>query len=133
MQHTIVGVRRKTQRCKLYVFKYVYNSTSCIIYSKQSYSTRAVLVLPLVTQFCLTLCCPMDCSPPGFSAHGDSPYKNTGVGCHALLYGIFPTQGSKPDLPHGRQILYHLSHKRSSRILEWVAIPFPGELPDPGI
>ena len=27
----------------------------------------------------------------------DSPGKNTGVGCHALLYGIFPTQGSKPE------------------------------------
>ena len=65
MQHTIVGVRRKTQRCKLYTFKYVCNSTSCIIYSKKSYSTRAVLVLSLVSQCCLTLCCPMDCSSPG--------------------------------------------------------------------
>ena len=27
----------------------------------------------------------MDCSPPGSSVHGDSPGKNTGVGCHALL------------------------------------------------
>ena len=31
--------------------------------------------------------------PPGSSVHGDSPGKNTGVGCHALLQGIFPTQG----------------------------------------
>ena len=35
----------------------------------------------------------MDCSPPGSSVHGDSPGKKTGVGCHALLQGIFPTQG----------------------------------------
>ena len=35
---------------------------------------------------------------PGFSVHGDSPGKNTGVGCHALLQGIVPTQGSNPDL-----------------------------------
>ena len=35
--------------------------------------------------------------------------KNTGVGCHTLLQGIFPTQGSNPGLPHCRQILYHLS------------------------
>ena len=35
----------------------------------------------------------------------DSPGKNTGVGCHALLQGIFPTQGSNPDLQHCRQIL----------------------------
>ena len=36
---------------------------------------------------------PMDCSTPGSSVHGDSPGKNTGVGCHAFLQGIFPTQG----------------------------------------
>ena len=46
------------------------------------------------------LCDPMDCSPPGFSDHGDSPGKNTGVGCHALLQGIFWTQGSNPCLLH---------------------------------
>ena len=36
------------------------------------------------------LCDPMDCSPPGSSVHGDSPGKNTGMGCHALLQEIFP-------------------------------------------
>ena len=106
----------------------------------------------------------MDCSPPGSSVYGDSPGKNTGVGCHALLQGIFPTQGSNPRSPalqvdsllseppgkpkntgvgsvslpqgnfptqesnqgllHCRWILYHLSHQRSPRILEWVAYPF---------
>ena len=39
--------------------------------------------------------------------------KNTGVGCHSLLQGIFPTQGSNPDLPYCRQTLYHLSHQGS--------------------
>ena len=72
----------------------------------------------------LTLCDPMNCSPPGSSAHGDFPGKNTGVGCHALLQGIFPTQGSNPDPLHGRWILYHLSHQESPRILEWVVHPF---------
>ena len=38
----------------------------------------------------------MDCSLPGSSVHGDSPGKNTGVGCHFLLQGIFPTQGLNP-------------------------------------
>ena len=75
----------------------------------------------------------MDCSPPSSSVHGDSPGKNTGVGCHALLQGSFPTQESHPGLPHCRQILYHLSHQRSPRILEWVAYPFPGELLNSGI
>ena len=60
----------------------------------------------------------------GFSVQGDSPGKNTGLGCHALFQGIFPTQGLNPGLPHGRWILYQLSHQGSPRILEWVACPF---------
>ena len=48
----------------------------------------------LVTQSCPTLLNPWNCSPPGSSVHGDTPGKNTGVGCRALLQGIFPTQGS---------------------------------------
>ena len=39
--------------------------------------------------------------------------KNAGVGCHALLQGIFATQGLNPSLPHCRRILYHLSHQGS--------------------
>ena len=39
----------------------------------------------------------------------DSPGKNTEVDCHALLQGIFPTQGSNPGLLHCRQLLYPLS------------------------
>ena len=49
-------------------------------------------VLCLVSQLCPTLCSPTDCSLPGSSVHGDSPGKNTGVGCHVLLQGIFSTQ-----------------------------------------
>ena len=69
----------------------------------------------LVAQSCLTPCNPMDCSLPGSSVHGNSPGKNTGVGCHALLQGIFPIQESNPGLPHCTQILYSLSHQRSPR------------------
>ena len=43
----------------------------------------------------------------------DFPSKNTGVGCHFLLQGIFPTQISNPGLPHCRQTLYLLSHQES--------------------
>ena len=56
-------------------------------------------VLFLVTHSCPTLCNPMDCSLPASSIHGDSPGKNTGVGCHALLQGIFPTQELNWGLP----------------------------------
>ena len=43
----------------------------------------------------------------------DSPGRNTGVGCHFLLQGIFPTQGLNLGLLHCRQMLYHLSHQGS--------------------
>ena len=49
---------------------------------------------------CPILCDPMDCSPPGSSVCGDSPGKNSGVGCHALLQGIFPTQKMNLHLLH---------------------------------
>ena len=65
----------------------------------------------LVTQSCPNLCDPMDCSPPGYSVHGDFPGRNTGVDSLALLQGIFPTQVSKPGLPYCRHILYCLSHQ----------------------
>ena len=70
-------------------------------------------MLCLVTQLCPTLCDPMDCNPPGFSVLGDFLGKNTGVGCHALLQEVFPTQGLNPGLWHCRQILYRLSHQGS--------------------
>ena len=82
---------------------------SSYLYEDMLYCT----VLCLVTQSCPTLHDPMDCSPPGSSVHGDSPGKNTGVGCRALLQGIFPTQGLNSGLQHCGQILYHLSHQGS--------------------
>ena len=57
----------------------------------------------------------MSYAPSGSSVYGDSSGKNTGVGCHALLQGIFPTQGSNLNLLHCRQILYCLSHHRSPK------------------
>ena len=45
--------------------------------------------------------------------HGDSPGKNTRLGCHAILQEISPIQGLGPGLPHCRWILYHLSHHGS--------------------
>ena len=49
-------------------------------------------------QSCPTLCNPMDCSLPGSSVYGDFPGKNTGMGCHTLLQGIFLTQVSNTQL-----------------------------------
>ena len=84
-----------------------------------------------VAQLCPALCNPMDCSLPGSSVYGDSPSKNTGVGCHALLQGIFLTEGSSPGLLHCKQILCHLSHQGIPRMLEWVAYPFSRESSQP--
>ena len=52
-------------------------------------------VLCLVSQLCPTLCNPMDYSLPGSSVCENTPGKHTGVGCHALLQGTFPTQVSR--------------------------------------
>ena len=65
-------------------------------------------------QSCPTLSNSVHCSPPSSSVHGDSPGKNTGAGCHALLQGIFPTQRLNP----------HLSH-----LLHWQAASLPLESP----
>ena len=79
----------------------------------------------LVAWLCQTLCSSMDCSPPGSSDHGNSPGKNTGVHCHALLQGIKPRSSTL-------QVDYCLSHQRNPRILE-KGVSSRRELPDPGI
>ena len=54
----------------------------------------------------------------------DLPGKNTGVGCHSLLQGIFLTQGSNPGLLQCRQILYQLSHQGTNPIFFFLAAPW---------
>ena len=81
-----------------------------------------------VVQLCLTLGNPMF-----YTVHGILQARILEVGSLSLLQGIFPIQGSNPDLPHCRWILYQLSHQGGPRILAWVAYPFCRGLPDPGI
>ena len=73
----------------------------------------------LVIQSCLSLCNPLDCSPPGASVHGilQAEYWS---GLPYLSPGYLPN----PALLHCRQILYYLSHQGNPWILEWVAYPF---------
>ena len=81
---------------------------------------RPSLCACLVAQLRLTLCDPMDCSPPDSFSPRDSPGKNTRVGCHFLPQRIFSTQGSNPHflcLLHCRWILYPLSHQGSPSYL----------------
>ena len=72
--------------------------TELLCNTPETITTRLInyAVLCLVAQTCLTLCKTMDCGPPGSSVDGDSLRKNMGMGCHALLQGIFPIQGSNP-------------------------------------
>ena len=67
----------------------------------------------VVAQLCLSLCDPMDRG----AYQWDFPGKNTGVGSHFLIQGIFLTQGSNLGLSHCRQILYCLSHQGSFFLL----------------
>ena len=85
---------------------FFYNTCSCLV-------LPASLVEREVAQSCPTLCDPMDCSLPGSSIYGNSPGKNTGMGCLAFLQGIFPSQRWNPCLPHCRQILYQLCYQGS--------------------
>ena len=57
-----------------------------------------IRLVVLVAQSCANFCDPMDCSLSGLSVHGIQ------VGCHSLLHGIFPTQGSNQGLPYCKQI-----------------------------
>ena len=91
-----------------------------LIYSmvlKESISLTTAIAIMCV------LCVSRSVVPDSLRPHGlqstrflcpwDFPGKDTGVGCHFLLQGIFPTQGSNPGLLHCRQILYRLSYKGS--------------------
>ena len=80
----------------------------------------------------LTLRDPKDCSLSGSFVHGDSPGKNTGVGCHALLQGIFPTPGLEPKSPT-LQVDSLPSEPPGKFKNTRVAYPFSRELPHQGI
>ena len=61
---------------------------------------------------------PTFCDPKDSYSPWDFPAKNTGVGCHFLLQGIFLAQGSNQGLLHCRRILYRLSHLDSAEATE---------------
>ena len=71
----------------------VYRAGSTVLNSRLF---KSLWVYAKSLQLCLTLCDPMDCGLPGSSVHGDSPGKNTGMDCHALLQGNLPNPGTEP-------------------------------------
>ena len=113
--------------CHCWVWCYIYvSSVRCVNHVAQtiyfylsllviSVTERARLNVSHIDYVHAVLHCFMSSSlspwgfqPPRLLCPWDSPGNNTGVGCHSLLQGIFPTQGL--GLLHSRQILYHLSH-----------------------
>ena len=97
-----------------------------------------------------TLCDPIDCSPPGSSVHGDSPGKDTGVGCRSLLRGSFQPRDqtqvshiigglllSEPPsaIPQYKNFFlivkkFHcVDHNKLWKILKEMEIPRPLDLP----
>ena len=82
----------------------------------QGKTTQPSMAVPICVYACSAasvvpaLCNAMDCSLPGSSYTWDSPGNNTEMGCHAILQGIFPTQGSNLHLLHWRQIFLPLIH-----------------------
>ena len=77
----------------MYVYTHIY-----VCVCKKFRTAPGTCVCTKSLQLCLTLCHPMDCSPPGSSVHGDSPGKNTGVGCCAPLHAL-PDPGIEPISP----------------------------------
>ena len=75
------------------MWEYKRESRYCLYPPRGEKTAKSVKVL--IAQSCPTICDPMDCnSPPGSSVHGIFPGKNTGVGCHFFLQGIFLTRVS---------------------------------------
>ena len=68
----------------------------------------------VIAQLCLTLCDPMDCSPPHSSVHGIVQARKKGS--HSLFWGIFLSQGLNLGFLQRRKILYHLSHQGSPTV-----------------
>ena len=76
----------------MYLFKLWVLLNTCLgVGLTKKYLGFPQMVCVCCVQSCLTLCDPLDCSPPGFSVHGDSPGKYTGAGCRVFLQRIFPT------------------------------------------
>ena len=75
-----------------------HDNNTIVAVSSHSHLCSCVTYYVFVFVLCLVAQSSMDCSPPGSFVHGDSPGKNTEVGCHVLFQGIFPTQGWNPGI-----------------------------------
>ena len=120
--------KKKGSQCSLTKFwqswtGYYGNSESefcCQMWSGHCLRTQYVTAYSVYQCVCVCVCVYVlshSVVSDSLCPHGNSSGKNTGVGCHALLQGIFPIQGSNPGLLHCRWILYHLSHQGSPQCI----------------
>ena len=138
--HFLLQGNNSTQKIKILFFKTSWNFFSNIfnlklfesanVEPRDTYIQRATYInthkhthtqisVSSVAQSCLTLCSPVDCSPPGSSIHGILQARILEWVAISFSRGIFLTQGSNPGLPHCRQTLYPLSHQGSSSLIHW--------------
>ena len=86
------------------LLSYMSKNNICLIFACPSHHSQAdcagLLLLCSGAQSCQTLLQPYGLQPASLLCTWDFPGENTGVGCHFLLQGNFPTQGSKPHLLH---------------------------------
>ena len=98
-------------------------------------ANKGALVCESASVSCLVVCYflrPYGLYPIRLLCPWNSPGKNTGVGSHSLLQGIFLTQGLNLCLLYCRFFTAWATRK-APRILEWWPFPSPGDLPDPGV
>ena len=89
---------------------------SCVFYLPDAVGIGCVCISCSVVSKSTT---PWTLQPARLLCPWNSPGKNTGVGCHFLLQGIFPTQGLNTGLPHCRPILYYLCHQGRCKHWGW--------------
>ena len=110
---------RVTWEAKFYLLCFTIKFSNTFTNTKNTLCSHNTPSMTIYTHIQYIHICVLSCSvisnslQPCRLYHGNSPGKNTGVGCHALPQGILPTQGSDSGLPHYRQILYCLNHQRS--------------------
>ena len=83
---------------------------TCFDFATESVQWLSTRCCRLVAQSCPTLLWPHGLKPSRLICPWDSPGKNTGVGCHFLLQGIFLTQGSNPHLLRWQADSLPMSH-----------------------
>ena len=94
-------------------------SDQCSIPRLNSGALKRCVCVCVYTQSCLTLCDPVDCSPPGSSVHGILQAR--------ILEWVAISSSRGSSWPRdwtlvsytGRQILYHLCHLEAHNWLQW--------------